>query len=72
MPNSPDPTLDEDDLQPEYDFSGGERGRYASRLSPAGRLVALDPDVAARFPDAASVNAALRALVAIADRRPAA
>jgi hypothetical protein len=49
-----DPMLDE------YDFSGGVRGRYAGRFSADSTLVVLDPDVAAAFPDAESVNEALR------------
>lgn len=53
------PTNDPDDMQAEYDFRGGIRGKYASRYP----VVALDPDVAAGFEDAEAVNAALRALL---------
>jgi hypothetical protein len=52
-----------DDMQDEYDFSGGVRGKYAERYAQGTNLVALDPDVAAAFPDSASVNRALRGIV---------
>ena len=57
---------EEDDLRPEYDFSqmkGGVRGKYADRYREGTNLVLLDPDVAAAFPDAKAVNAALRLLL---------
>jgi hypothetical protein len=47
-------------MRAEYDFSGGERGKYAGKYAGL-RMVALDPDVAASFPNAKSVNDALRA-----------
>jgi hypothetical protein len=50
----------------EYDFSKGVRGKYAKRYAEGTNVVVLAPDVAAAFPDAASVNEALRALVQIA------
>jgi hypothetical protein len=46
----------------EYDFSGGVRGKYASRFAKGTIMVVLDPDVAEVFPDPRSVNKALRAL----------
>jgi hypothetical protein len=57
---------EEDDLRPEYDFSqlkGGIRGKYVERYREGTNLVLLDPDVAAAFPDAQAVNAALRLLL---------
>ena len=42
----------------EYDFSKGVRGKYAKRYAEGTNVVVLAPDVAAMFPDAASVNAA--------------
>ena len=59
---------DRDEMRPEYDFSGGVRGKYAGRYREGTNVVLLDPEVAAAFPDSASVNAALRALLAIARR----
>ncbi len=50
----------------EYDFSRGVRGKYAKRYAAGTNVVVLAPDVAAVFPDADSVNEALRALVMIA------
>ena len=53
-----------DDLLPEYDidYSRARPNRFAARLTEV-RMVALSPDVAAVFPDADAVNAALRALM---------
>ena len=50
------------EMLPEYDFSGGVRGKYASRFAKGAIMVVLDPDVAELFPDTRSVNKALRAL----------
>ena len=61
------------ELQPEYDFSGGQRGRYAERAAKGSNVVVLDKDVHKLFPDSVTVNAALRALalaMAVA-RKPA-
>ena len=55
-------------MRPEYDFSGGVRGKYASRYRKGTNVVLLDPDVAAAFPDSTLVNEALRALLEIARR----
>lgn len=49
-----------DELRPAYDFRGGVRGKYARRYAEGTNVVVLEPDVAAAFPDAASVNRALR------------
>ena len=49
-----------DDLRPEYDFSGGVRGKYAQRFREGTNIVVLDPDVAAEFKDSQAVNDALR------------
>jgi hypothetical protein len=56
-----------DELRPEYDFSGGVRGKYARRFRQGTNLILLEPDLAKRFPDSTAVNRALRALVEIAD-----
>ena len=63
---------EDDGLRPEYDFGtmeGGVRGKYVSRLRKGSNMVLLEPDVAKRFPDSKSVNDALRALTAVADRK---
>ncbi len=51
-----------DEIRPEYDFSKGVRNPYAERFKAGAVAVVLDPDVADRFPDARSVNNALRSL----------
>ncbi len=65
---------EKDELRPEYDFSklkGGVRGKYVERYGEGTNLVLLDPDVAARFPDAKSVNDALRQFLEDKERRQA-
>jgi hypothetical protein len=57
-------------MRREYDFSKGVRGKYASRLRPGSQIVVLDPDVAAAFGDAKSVNRALRALIDVVPAKP--
>ena len=58
--NSSDP-----DMLEEYDFTKGGRGKYAQRYAAGSNVVVLDPDVAEVFPDSASANHALRALIDI-------
>lgn len=53
----------------EYDFRADTRGKYARRFAEGSNVVVLEPDVAKEFPDAASVNAALRALADIIHHR---
>ena len=60
-----------DELRSEYkrsDFWALVRGKYIERLRMNSNVVVLDPEVADLFPNAASVNAALRALAEIAKR----
>ncbi len=57
---------DDDDLRPEYDLSqlkGGVRGKYYKRAIAGTNLVLIEPDLAKAFPDAESVNRALRVLL---------
>ncbi len=58
-----------DEMAPEYDFSGGVRGKYAKRYHQGSNIVVLDPDVAERFPNSEAVNQALRSLADIQDRK---
>ena len=60
MKKKPDKVSEPDTMRPEYDFRGGVRGKYAKRYAKGTNVVVLDPDVAAKFPDSASVNRALR------------
>ena len=60
---------DNDELRPEYDLSklkGAVRGKYFKRATAGTTLVLLEPDVAEAFPDAVTVNQALRALAKVA------
>ena len=55
-----------DDLRPEYDLTklkGGVRGKYYQRARAGTNIVLIEPDLAKAFPDANSVNRALRALL---------
>ncbi len=65
---------DADELRPEYDFTAedlrrGVRGKYAASYAEGTNLIPLDADVAEVFPDARSVNEALRALAGIIKQR---
>ncbi len=57
-------------MRDEYDFSGGVRGKYASRYARGSNVVVLEPDVADAFPTARSVNAALRKVLRDKQPRP--
>jgi hypothetical protein len=57
-----------EDMQPEYDFSRGVRGKYAAQFRKGMTVVVLEPEVAEFFSDSAAVNDALRVLVEIAKR----
>ncbi len=62
----------QDELRPEYDFAsmpGGIRGKYTARYQQGVNIVKLDEDVSAAFPDAKTVNDALRALIRIAQNK---
>lgn len=59
----------DDDLRPEYrreDFGEMVRGKHAERMRESTNVVILDPDVAEAFPNAQSVNHALRSLLELA------
>ena len=57
------------DMLPEYDFTGGIRGKYAKRYAEGTNVVVIDPDIAEYFPDHDAVNNALRGLTAIIKMR---
>jgi hypothetical protein len=59
---SKDKKINREKMRKEYDFSGGVRGKYAKRYAEGSNVVVLDPDVARLYPDAKSVNRALRAI----------
>lgn len=62
MSEEPTKKTDESDseLRPQYDFSKGVRGKYASRYREGSNVVVLEPDVAANFKTSDAVNEALR------------
>jgi len=51
------------EMRDEYDFSQGERGKYARRYAEGTNVVVLEPDVAKVFRDSKKVNASLRKLI---------
>ena len=57
------------EIRPEYDFSGGVRGKYAKRYAEGTNLILLEPDLAAEFPDSRSVSRALRAYLKTRSKR---
>jgi len=63
----------DDELRPEYDLKSLRVRRLGpGRKSFAGSVVRLEPDVAEVFPDAESVNEALRFLIRITkENKPA-
>lgn len=56
------------EVEAEYDFAGGVRGKYVDRCRLGTNVVLLDPELMEAFPDSKSVNAALKALMAIASQ----
>ena len=62
----------EDEMREEYDLSklkGRVRGKHHEAFQKGTNLVLLEPDVAAVFPDASSVNEALRMLAKVASQQ---
>ena len=55
-------------MLPEYDFSKGNRGKYANRFKAGTNIIVLAPDLAKIFPDSEAVNETLRAVAKIAMR----
>lgn len=60
---------DRDTMRDEYDFSEATRGATAARYAEGSNVVVIAPDVLDVFPDASSVNEALRALAPVLRRR---
>jgi len=53
----------QNDMLEEYDFSNGIRGKYTKQYNDGVNIIKLDKDVRQIFPDAKSVNNALRTLI---------
>ena len=62
-------TSHQDDVLPEYDFTGAVRGKYYERYRQGTNVVLLDPDVAAVFRDSVAVNDTLRRLLSLAEAK---
>jgi len=58
----------EDEMRPEYDLSGGVRGRFFKEYQAGTNVVVLDPDVATVFQNSKKVNRALRLLMEVAKK----
>ena len=58
-----------DELRPEYNFTGGVRGKHHAAYQAGTNVVLLDADVAKAFPDSLSVNRALRLLLDLAAKQ---
>ena len=60
---------EKDELRPEYrreDFGTMVRGKHAALCKEASNVVVIDPEVQKAFPNAQSVNDALRGLLELA------
>jgi len=64
--NTMSKTTEHDEMRPEYDFSGGVRGKHHRAYQQGTNVVLLEPDVAEIFKDSESVNHALRMLMDVA------
>lgn len=60
-------TTELDEMRPEYDFSGGVRGKHVAAYQQGTNVILLDPDIAKVFRDSEAVNHALRMLINLAD-----
>lgn len=61
-----------DELREEYDLSklkNRVRGKYVERYRQVTNLILLEPEIAKAFPDAESVNNALRMLMQVAENQ---
>lgn len=60
--------VSEPEMRSEYDFSRAVRGKYYKRYLEGTNVVVLEPDVAKRFKNSASVNKVLRTYLKSAKR----
>ena len=54
------------EMRPEYDFSGGVRGKHYQSYQQGTNVVLLESDIAEVFKDSEAVNHALRMLIELA------
>ena len=57
-------------MRPEYNFSGGVRGKYVEMYRRSNARV-LPEDLSEKFPDSVSVETALREFLRMKDEKPA-
>ena len=57
--------IENNEMRKEYDFSKGVRGKYSNAYRQGSNVVVLEPEVVEEFPDAKSVNEALKQLIKI-------
>ena len=60
-----DLNLNQSEIESEYDFKNGVRGKYARQYAEGTNIVVLDPEVAKLFPDSQAVNDALKTLMRV-------
>lgn len=53
------------EMRPEYDFSNARPNPFAKKYAEGTNVVLIDTDLLHFFPDSASVNTALRAIVSL-------
>jgi hypothetical protein len=53
------------EMRKEYDFSDTRPNKYAKKYAKGTNIVVIDPELSEFFPDSETVNATLRAVVAI-------
>jgi hypothetical protein len=64
----PDLNLNQSEIESEYDFKNGVRGKYARKYAEGTYIVVLSPEIARHFPTSESVNDALRNLLELAKK----
>ena len=60
--------LSSNEMESEYNFSGGTRGKYSNQYHQRANIILLEPDVAEHFPNSKSVNQALRIVWALKNK----
>jgi hypothetical protein len=66
----PDLNLNHPEMESEYSFKNGVRGKYARQYAEGTNIVVLSPEIARYFPTSESVNDALRNLLELAKKLP--
>ena len=61
----------DDDMLPEYDFSNGERGKYAKAKANANGYIKIDPIVMEFFKEPEKINQLLISIVKSLQTTPA-